>query len=194
MIADAHKHLEKLQVIADKLVEGKSVAHLALYNHEPFFLHYEGKVVSKERARSTKGHHYTPPATREFELRVKSLASAKMRELGIPRFYRPCIVHLEVIDEMPDDWLWWQHALATNNLIVSTGGGDLDNKEKAILDALNRVVFDDDRQIVQVYKHRRYGDATGFKINIAQTGLTKNDLENIKKFIGNRNAPQDEPT
>ncbi len=186
------EHLNKLEKIANSLVAGNGVRWLAAHEGRDFFMEYKGIVVAKERARSAKGgHHYTPPETRKFEADVKKQAQERMKQLGITRFYRYCAVHLEITDDIPPDWPWWKKRLATDNMIFDQTGGDLDNKEKAILDALNKVVFDDDRLVVQVYKFRNYGETTGFKIAVTQTGLTTNDLDSVEKFIGGRNAPQE---
>lgn len=186
-------HLDKLEKIARALVDDKPVSQFWDYESPVFSLEYRGVMVAKERARSGRGgtHHYTPEATRAFEKKIKQLAKDRMKELKLTRFYRGLVIYLEVTDDIPPDWPWWMKRLATNNMIFDMTGGDLDNREKAILDAFNRVVFDDDRQVVQVYKFRHFGDTTGFKIQVFQVGLTKNDLDNIEKFIGNRHAPQD---
>lgn len=45
---------------------------------------------------------------------------------------------------------------------------DLDNLEKAVLDALNEVAFDDDAQIVEVHKIKDYGDKNLIFIEIEE--------------------------
>jgi Holliday junction resolvase RusA-like endonuclease len=80
---------------------------------------------------------------------------------------------------MPD----WQRQIAEARLLFEHTGGDLDNKEKAVLDALNRVVYKDDRLVVQVFKYRLFYPVAGFKLTVSPCGLTKADLDNIAKLL-----------
>lgn len=82
-----------------------------------------GNPIPKARARSAKGHHYTPRRTRDYENRVRMWSRNVPRLKGdvkvICTFYRE--------DAQPCD---------------------LDNLVKSILDPLNGRAFADDRQVV----------------------------------------------
>lgn len=144
----------------------------------------DGFVEPKERARTSRsGHHYTPKDTRDYESYVKTNAIATMRDRGLKVFDRPVIIYLEIRDQIHSETQPWLRTLMKNKLVFETTGGDLDNKEKAILDALNKVVYKDDRLVVQCFKFRTYADVAGFTIDVTPCGLTKTDLENIGKIL-----------
>lgn len=157
-----------------------------------FTLELAGFVEPKERARGK--NFYTPADTRRYEAYVKDAAFKRMRELKMQRIDRSVVVHLEVRDQIPSTMPPWQVRLANARLLFEHTGGDLDNKEKAVLDALNRVVYKDDRLVVQVYKFRQFHAKAGFKLTITPCGLTKTDLDNIAKLLaalGNGNGSQE---
>lgn len=157
-----------------------------------FTLELKGFVEPKERARGK--NFYTPADTRRYEAYVKQAAFDRMRELKMKRIERSVVVHLEVRDQIPSTMPEWQVRLANARLLFEHTGGDLDNKEKAVLDALNKVVYRDDRLVVQVYKYRAYHPVAGFKLTITPCGLTKTDLDNIAKLLaalGKTNGPQE---
>lgn len=188
------EHFTYLELVAQALLDQKPIPP---YPHGgDFSLELKGFVEPKERQRTGRsGHHYTPADTRKYEAYVKDAAFKRMRELKMTRIDRPVVVHLEVRDQIPSDMPDWQIRLANARLFFEHMGGDLDNKEKAVLDALNKVVYKDDRLVVQVYKFRAYHPIAGFKLNISPCGLTKTDLDNIGKLLraalGNANGPQE---
>lgn len=53
---------------------------------------------------------------------------------------------------------------------------DLDNLEKAILDALNKVVYNDDRQVCQVFKEKVYGAPS-------EAPMVRVEIEPLPKYI-----------
>jgi Holliday junction resolvase RusA-like endonuclease len=182
-------HLFYLQRVAQALLVGDTVPRLP--ERPSFHMEVLGFVQPKERARGI--NHYTPAETRKFEAKVKDAAMKRMAELRLFRFNCPVAVHLQIYDKIPPDMPEWKIKLARAGLYFEHTGGDLDNKEKAVLDALNKVVYRDDRLVVQHYKFRRFDKAAGFKINVSACGLTKHDIENIEKHLkhGQANAKEE---
>ena len=85
-----------------------------------------GKPVPKERVRVKGGRAYTPKRTRAYEDKVAKIALLAMRQQGVKRFTCPIALIIEV---HPDT------------------RGDFSNIAKSVEDAMNRVVYDDDRQV-----------------------------------------------
>jgi Holliday junction resolvase RusA-like endonuclease len=87
--------------------------------------------VPKARARVVSGHAYTPKRVREYEAAVAAAAR-------------------EAVAAMPS---WRTDGPMSVRLAVFRGArrGDLENYSKAICDAMNGVVYDDDRQIVEMH-------------------------------------------
>ena len=86
-----------------------------------------GRPVPKQRPRmGPNGHVYTPKNCREYEKKVAATAYTVFR--------RPYAgpVALEV------------------NFFLTSRPGDLDNYVKAVSDGLNRIAYQDDRQVVEL--------------------------------------------
>lgn len=177
-------HFDYLARVADAILRDKVMPAFPMM--PSFKLTLDGFVEPKERPRSGKnGHFYTPTDTRKYEKRVKEAAADAMSAQRLSCFTRPVVVHLSIRDPIPSQTPDWKRRLMYSRLLFTGQGGDLDNKEKAILDALNGVVFKDDRLVIQVYKHRMLENKAGFDIVVTPAGLTEGDLVNIEKLLKN---------
>ena len=170
--------IEVLRAIAAALKSGGPLPPLR--RGERFFMERVGKVVGKERARGV--NFYTPKETRQYEADLKKLATSLMK--GRLPMKSPVVVHLKVIDHISTMDEEWVRRLKEEHFLFDTSGADLDNREKAILDAMNGVAYVDDRQIVQVFKTRYYSkELTGFKVELEGVGLTKYDLAALSRLM-----------
>jgi len=160
--------------IADELGTGRPLDFT--YFDSRFYIYDETPVVAKERPRLGKGGRmYTPPDTVKFEKRVKNWA----RKLDMPKVYYPIRVSIVILDPC-DDMHLIAHSYAG---LVYNHKNDIDNCAKAILDGLNKVAFDDDKQITQLNVSRRYEAEPGFELSISRNGLSKNEYVNFLKFV-----------
>lgn len=134
------------------------------------------KAVSKQRPRTGKGgHFFTPKATRDFEKYV-----AKVAATAVARpFTCPVSVSIIIKDPIPASYKGIKRAAAELNLI-SPPVGDLDNKCKAITDAMNGIVYVDDRQIKQQHSTRIYGDEYLIRVTVSRAGLSPMELEKFE--------------
>jgi Holliday junction resolvase RusA-like endonuclease len=175
-------HYEYLERLAQSLLVGTELPNFPVY--PAFAMELDGFVMPKQRPRlGAGGRTYTPKETRVFEQRVRDAAIAKMLNLGVRMFECPVTVHLEIRDQIPNTAEQWMRRLMAKGLVTEMTGGDLDNKEKAVLDAINGVVYRDDKQVIQTYKFRRYGEKAGFKLHVSPAGLTKADIYNVGKVL-----------
>ena len=130
------------------------------------------KAVSKERPRAARaGHHYTPQRTRKFEKLVADWAGTVQR----PPFTCPVEVLVVIHEPIPKSYKGKRRLAAELNLIAPPVG-DLDNKLKAITDALNGVAYIDDRQIKKIDAERRYGERHLITVIINRAGLSNQEL------------------
>lgn len=114
----------------------------------------------KERPRfSRQGHSYTPAATRAFEAEVARLATKAMAEAGREPFEVP--VRVRATFCLAGDPALWPTAQRD---------GDLDNHEKALLDALNRVAWTDDRLVVEKSSRKMCGAEPHILVAIEPAG------------------------
>jgi crossover junction endodeoxyribonuclease RusA len=111
-----------------------------------FELFVDGRPVPKGRPRVTNGYTYTPPRTVLWEQSIRVLAKSKLR--GAPPLDGRLKVYL--------------------SFFGARSNADLDNLAKAVLDALNGVVYADDRQIddLRLMRCSLTGEPAGVKIRI----------------------------
>jgi len=97
-----------------------------------------GAPVPKARPRRAKyGGVYTPRRTRDYEAKVAGYALKARAEAGWKRLSGPVGIEIR---------------------IRGARNSDIDNIAKAIADSLNRIAYDDDRQIQEMTVVREAGD------------------------------------
>jgi Holliday junction resolvase RusA-like endonuclease len=117
----------------------------------------DGDPVAKGRPRFSRatGRTYTPEKTARYEDRLAWAAQAVMA--GRPLLTGPLRLAFWSFIAVPASWSVKKRAAALRRDIYPVGRPDWDNFGKTI-DALNRVVWSDDAQIVTGTVHKRYSD------------------------------------
>ena len=118
-----------------------------------FVIHTE--PVGKGRPRFTRdGHAYTPERTRRFEAAVRFAALDFMKRMGAGRIPAtvPISVHVVACFGIPVSWPKRKKASAAEQIPRI----DVDNILKAVLDGMNGILFEDDRQVVKAIAEKRY--------------------------------------
>jgi len=124
-----------------------------------------GQPVAWGRARVSKsGGFFTPEKTRRHENMVKSYAQRAMN--GELPFGGPVQIFIEAYMEIPKSWSIRKKEYAHRGLILPITKPDLDNITKAVLDALNKTVFVDDSQIVNLLAQKRYSNVPQTTISV----------------------------
>lgn len=173
--------LEQLQNIAFSVAAGAPITH-PRYGMDGVTLRWFGDVLAKERPRAgANGHFYTPKATQIFEAAVKDAMRHRMQVTGIGVMFCPVAIHFAVYESIPQSWGASHKALAGGG-VVYPAKRDLDNQVKAVMDAVIGVAFHDDKQVVQLFATKQYGDA-GFALTITPCGLSATDAENVAKLV-----------
>lgn len=118
-----------------------------------------GKPVGKGRPRAAKqGKHirlYTPETTATYESTVALVASQAMG--GQPLIAGPVEVVMRQVLPIPTSWSKRKQADAQAGVVLPGVKPDMDNVIKAIFDAINGVVWNDDTQVVDLQVRKRYG-------------------------------------
>lgn len=85
----------------------------------------------------------------------------------------PLTIVVEAVFPMPSSWpIWLRDRVKGGEFVAHTGTPDLDNLAKNIGDALNKVVWLDDRQITEATLTKRYGERPALRITVrAREGL-----------------------
>ena len=115
-----------------------------------------GKPIGKGRPRFTKsGHCWTPSKTVMYEQGIKQ---AYWMKYGPKMYASDKALAVEIVLYYPRPKSMGKHKrlMAQKGMLRPTVKPDVDNVIKAILDALNGVAFEDDRQIVQVTCEKWY--------------------------------------
>ena len=126
------------------------------------------KCVAKQRPRysSYTKTFFTPKKTKEFEADIAAYAAFHMQKHKFSKLSGPVKVDLKIYLKVPASWSKKKKIEALEGNIYPEGNGDLDNHIKSILDGLNGVAFDDDRQVVSITAQKAY-----FKENIIHIGI-----------------------
>lgn len=116
----------------------------------------DGRPVPKERARTVRTKRgkyctYTPPRTAAWEQRVRLVAQAACSATGWRPVMASYSVHVDVYR--------------------ARRAGDGDNFLKAAKDALNGVVWPDDRMSVQGSYHVYDGQGVGMRVRVTRADL-----------------------
>ncbi|WP_231852654.1 RusA family crossover junction endodeoxyribonuclease [Bordetella petrii] len=144
-----------------------------------------GVPVGKGRPRAAKfGKHiqlYTPEKTITYESTVVLTGYQAMA--GRPPLDGPVSAMLTIRLPVPTSWPKRKQAAALAGVELPTKKPDADNVVKAIFDAFNGVVWNDDTQVVDMVVRKRYAAVPGVAVRIAIVKFQPEDL-----LDGNRHA------
>ena len=128
------------------------------HDHSVAFL-VPGKPTGKGRPRAARrGKHitlYTPEKTAAYESTVALAASQAMN--GQPLIAGPVDVIMHMVMPIPTSWSKRKQDEALAGTLMPTTKPDMDNVVKAVFDAVNGVVWNDDTQVVGLQVLKRYG-------------------------------------
>lgn len=129
-----------------------------------------GAPVAKGRAKvTTIGGHarmYTPTKTLNYESKVALFASQAMK--GLPLLAGPVSLDLVLHMPIPASWSTKKRNDAMAGGIIPTVKPDCSNVLKAVEDALNGIVYLDDKQISDIKIRRRYSDLPKVVVHVGE--------------------------
>lgn len=115
-----------------------------------------GNPVPKGRPRFSRGRVFTPKRTSDYEAIVAIAASNAMKESGAQKTSGLVEVVVTAVIEIPKSYRGKKRTDALFG--CSCPSGDVDNYAKSVLDGLNSVVWDDDKQVVKLTACKRWGE------------------------------------
>lgn len=107
---------------------------------------------------------YTPEATATYENLVRVKAQEAMQ--GQPMFDGAVQVVIRLFVLPPASWSQKKQAAALAGDIKPTTKPDIDNVVKGLFDAMNEVVFADDKQAVDLTVQKRYAATPGAVVEV----------------------------
>ena len=132
----------------------------------------EGKVKPKQSFRYTRfGHKYTPRDVKQYARDIQYSFYAKYPKwLPSMFFEKPLKAEIEVYKKMPQSFSKIKKQRAIAGEIRPIIKPDCDNISKNLLDALNGVVYPDDKQIVELTVKKFYSETEFVKVRIMDLG------------------------
>lgn len=125
-----------------------------------------GKAQAKERPRLGKYGTYTPYKTKNYENWIRTLFIQNyplMKPLE-----SPLKVSIVLNVDIPTSISKKKQEEMRKGLILPTKKPDVDNVAKSILDALNKIAYRDDKQIISLEIKKQYADITNAEIEIEE--------------------------
>lgn len=122
--------------------------------------------------------HFTPTKTVNYEA---TIATYFRQTRSGPPFTCPVILVLEITQPVTDSWPKWKKAMCAQRRMLPVNKPDADNIEKAVKDALNRVAWMDDTQVVGSMKFKRFGDTPGVKVIILPLSELPSTLKSLPR-------------
>ncbi len=131
----------------------------------------EGEPQGKARPRFSRrsGTVYTPSKTAKYEKEIRRsflAAGGKMIPAG-----SYVVVTVDAYFKIPKSYTKRKRLDCEHNIIRPDKKPDIDNVVKVILDALNKVAYADDKQVVGIICRKWYSQSSGFlKVHILEDG------------------------
>ena len=130
----------------------------------------EGEPQGKARPRFSRrsGTVYTPSKTAKYEEEIRcSFLAASGGEMISKGSY--AVVILDAYFEIPKSYTKGKRLACEHNINRPDKKPDIDNVLKVVLDALNGVAYEDDKQVIEVICRKWYSRSSGFlKIQILE--------------------------
>lgn len=143
-------------------------------------IHYVGKVQPQGRPRhrviKTKdgrvfSHTYEDAKSRDFKSVLHLLAQEQMGQQEL--FEGALSLELCVSKPIPKSMTKRDRKLVEEGRLLPTTKPDVDNILKAVMDAMNKVVYKDDSQIAVVSVSKQYAEKEGVDIRITNIEMFK---------------------
>lgn len=119
-----------------------------MMNDAYMFFEVAGKPIAKGRPRFGDWGVYTPSKTSAWERHVRIAARKGMGNK--PMLLSPIGLVVNFHMPIPKSYTKGRSLAAQHNMIYPTKRPDLDNLVKSILDGMNKIVFQDDAQVVNL--------------------------------------------
>jgi Holliday junction resolvase RusA-like endonuclease len=122
-----------------------------------------GEPKGKSRPRFGNGHTYTPKTTTEYE---KTVLAAYMDKYHTLMLKSEICVQIRAYMGIPKSTPKKRRAEMLGKGVLKKP--DVDNIAKIILDALNGVAYEDDKQITRLDIEKRYSDTPRVEVQIRE--------------------------
>lgn len=129
-----------------------------------------GEAVPQCRPRFTHngGRPYQTKKVLDYKQLVKYLAEQALN--GRPLTEKALRLEVEFYTTIPVSTTKKKRQLIDTGVIFPTKKPDVDNVVKSLMDGMNKVVYYDDTQVVDLVIHKRYSDKPRLEVKITEIG------------------------
>ena len=129
-----------------------------------------GEAVGKQRPRfARRGNHistYTPQKTKSYEDEIRMMAKAAMG--SSEPLDTPVTVAIYIRVGIPSSFSKQKRKDALENIQKPTKKPDADNILKCFMDAMNGIVYLDDKQVVNIHLTKVYAETPAVEIMVKE--------------------------
>lgn len=125
-------------------------------NQVTFTVETEPVACARPRFNSKTRHAFTPKKTRQYKDKVASAASKAM--YNRTPLEGPLKAEITAYMAIPEGYPRWKRDLIDQGKMRPTSVPDTDNLAKGVMDAMNKLVFRDDAEIIELLVHKRFSD------------------------------------
>lgn len=133
-----------------------------------------GEPVGKARPKFSNDHAYTPQKTRDYEETVALLYKSAAKGFKFAR-HVPVDVRIRAYYGVPESDSNRQRSRKLSGSVRPCKKPDADNVAKIVLDALNKLAYFDDAQVVEFQIRKFYSDRPRVEV-IVQEAQTKEEM------------------
>lgn len=122
-----------------------------------------GEPKGKARPRVTKGHAYTPQATKDYE----TIVALRYRLSGGKMFDGAVSLHILAEYTIPKSATKGKRRDMIEGTMLPLKKPDNDNIAKMIMDGLNKVAYHDDSQVAELVVLKKYSENPSVTVTIS---------------------------
>lgn len=128
----------------------------------------EPKAKGRPRFNTMTGRAYTPKNTRQYENMVRIAYS---NAVGTKKIDGQIEAEIICFFSIPKSENKRRREDMLNGKILHTKKIDCDNIAKIVLDSLNGIAYDDDKQVCKLFVLKRYGSIPCVKVNLKEAKI-----------------------
>ena len=131
-----------------------------------------GEPIGKQRARvvlrGSKVSSFTPSKTKNYEKLIRdTFIVNRFDSFGD----KPLKITIKAFYPIPQSNTKKMKESKLRGLILPCVKPDIDNVSKSVLDALNEVAFNDDKQVIELAVMKKYSNTPRLEIKVEEAGL-----------------------
>jgi Holliday junction resolvase RusA-like endonuclease len=127
---------------------------------------HRSRIVFPKGGKKAFVHHYPDPETEAYEKVIAEAGALFMR--GREPTKRPVALLVHAFREVPASWTARERAAALAGAVLPTSRPDADNHLKVAQDALNKIVWHDDTQVIDARVIKRFSENPALRIEIRE--------------------------